>query len=138
MYCSIIVTLFIGSLTWAASPKEVTKIYADFEAKKNALLKSDLNKKNIKEKFTDTYKALEKSLEEVKAIESKTKDDLLTPEGNQMAYDLEALAPVKDLALGLMSKEDCTKARHEHSLNFPVVEDEVSKSIESILRKVCD
>lgn len=137
MYQSLIILLLTGSFSWAASPQEVTKIYADFEEQKAELLKSDLSKKTNKEKAVASYKALEKALDEVKAIEAKTPKNTLTVEGNQMAYDLEILSPIKDLAAGLTSPEDCTKARHEHSLNFPVVEDDDSKAIEAVINKAC-
>ena len=117
--------------------KEVSKIYEQFINQKNELLKTDLNKKNIKEKVEASYKSLAQRLEDVKAIESKSKADLLTKEGNEMGYDLEVLEPLKDLATGLMTKEDCVKARHEHALNFPVIEDEQGKSIQNIMNKVC-
>lgn len=137
MYQSIILVLLFAQTSMASTPQEIANIYLNFETKKLEFLKNDFNKKTAKEKVISAYKALEKALEEVKAIESKSKDDLLTAEGNQMAYDLEILAPVKDLAMSLMTKEDCAKARHEHALNFPVIQDEDSTSIAKAIDKIC-
>lgn len=134
---SLVFILLLASNSFASSPKEIVKIYDDFESKKDELLKSKLDKKTAKDKIVPAYQALEKALDEVKAIESKAKNDLLTTEGNQMAYDLEILSPIKDLAAGLISKEECEKARHEHALNFPVTEDEDSKAILSTINKIC-
>ncbi len=133
-----IVILIIGftSLTFA-SPKEIVHIYENFSKQKTELLKADLNKKNIKETVANYYKQLNASYEEVKKLENDSKKDLLTNEGNQMAYDIEVLEPLKILASGLMTKEDCVKAKHEHSLNFPVIADDDSKAIDNILNKVC-
>ncbi len=143
MYQSIILSvLFATSLSYASTKasdenKEINKIYADFTKQKNELLKSDLDKKNIKSKFEETYKNLEKSLAEVKAIESTSKTVMLSSEGNEMAYDLEVLEPLKNLATGILTKEECVKAQHEHDLNFPIIEDEQAQSIKNILNKVC-
>lgn len=137
MYQSVIALLLYSVVSFANTPKEITKIYSDFEAKKTAFLKGDFTKKEAKEKVAKAYQDLEKALADVKAIESKSKETLLTAEGNQMAYDLETLSPIKDLAAGLISKEDCNKARHEHALNFPVIEDDESKAIESLINKLC-
>lgn len=138
MHYSIILTALLASVSYATTPKEVAGIYLNFETKKLELLKADFDKKTAKDKVVPAYQALEKALADVKNIESKSKDDLLTAEGNQMAYDLEILAPIKDLAAGLMSKEDCDKARHEHALNFPVVEDEDSTAIAKAIDKLCN
>ena len=143
MYQSVILSLlFATSLSYAATKandenKEINKIYADFTKQKNDLLKSDLDKKNIKTKFEETYKNLEKNLADVKAIESTSKGVLLSSEGNEMAYDLEVLEPLKNLATGILTKEECVKAQHEHDLNFPIIEDEQAQSIKNILNKVC-
>jgi len=135
---SIILTLLLASIAYANTPKEIADIYLNFETKKLELLKAEFTRKDAKEKIVPVYEALEKALNDVKDIESKSKDDELTPEGNEMAYDLEILAPLKDLASGLMSKEDCDKARHIHSLNFPVVEDEDSVAIAKAIEKLCN
>lgn len=140
MYQSIIMILLSASISQAATsatPQEITAIYLKFEAQKLELLKTDFSKKEAKAKVVSAYEALEKALSEVKDIESKAKNDLLTEEGNQMAYDLEILEPIKNLASGLMSKEDCNKARHEHTLNFPVVEDEDAIAIGKAIDKIC-
>ena len=135
---SIILTLLLASIAYANTPKEIADIYSNFETKKLELLKADFTKKDAKEKIIPAYEALERALNEVKDLEAKSKEDQLTPEGNEMAYDLEILAPIKDLASGLMSKEDCDKARHEHTLNFPVVEDEDSTAIAKAIDKLCN
>lgn len=134
---SIIFILLVAQVSFAATPKEIIQIYSNFETQKAEFLKIDFTKKNAKDKAVPAYEALAKALDEVKSIESKSKEDLLTEEGNQMAYDLEILEPIKELASGLMSKEDCDKARHEHALNFPVVEDDDSAAIKKSIDKIC-
>lgn len=135
---SIVLTLLFASIAYAYSPKEIADIYLNFETKKLEILKANFSKKDAKDKIIPAYQALEKALNEVKDLEAKVKDNPLTPEGNEMAYDLEILAPIRDLALGLISKEDCDKARHEHALNFPVVEDEDSAAIARAIDKLCN
>lgn len=133
----IAAVVFMTPMVFAATPKEITQLYNRFADQKELLLKSDIGKKNAKQKVTAAYEALEKAMDEVKALESKSKDESLTSEGNQMAYDLEILSPLKDLVSGAINKEDCTKARHEHELNFPVVEDEDGKAILNLINKIC-
>ncbi len=142
MYQLIGLTILILGFGAQASTNPVTpkisQIYESFSQKKTELFKSDLNKKNIKQKVSEYLKSLNSEYEEVKAIENKSNElGLLSTEGNQMAYDIEVLAPLKDLASGLMTKEECAKAKHEHELNFPVIEDEQSKSIGNIINKIC-
>lgn len=135
---SIVITLLSSSIVFAATPKEIADIYLTFETKKLEFLNADISKKDAKEKIVPAYEALERSLNLVKDLENKSSDGALTAEGNEMAYDLEILAPIKDLASGLMSKEDCDKARHVHALNFPVVEDEDSAAISKMIEKICN
>jgi len=137
MYQSVIFILLFAQASFAATPKEITQIYSNFETLKADFLKTDFTKKNARDKTVPAFEALSKALDEVKAIESKSKDDLMTEEGNQMAYDIEILEPIKELASGLMSKEDCEKAYHAHALNFPVVEDDDSAAITKAIDKIC-
>jgi hypothetical protein len=139
MYQSIITFSIIFSTSLAfSSTKEITKIYEDFNKQKNEFLKADLNKKNIKDLADSYFKKLQSLYDQIKDLEAKDKKDVLTPEGNEVAYDLETLQPIKLIAKGLITKEDCFKARHEHELNFPVAEDETSKAIENIFNKICN
>ncbi len=135
---SIVLTIILSSVAYASTPKQIADIYLSFETKKLEFLKVDYSKKDAKDRIIPAYESLEKAMNEVKDIEAKAKDDQLTPEGNEMAYVLEILAPLKDLASSLMSKEDCEKARHEHALNFPVVEDEDSTAISKAIDKLCN
>lgn len=133
----ILPVLFFGWVSFA-SQKEITQVYENFSQQKKELLKADLNKKNIKETVEKYSKNLSISYEEVKKLEAKSKNVLLTPEGNQMAYEIEILEPIRDLASSKMTKEDCKKAKHEHELNFPVVKDDESAAIENLINKVCN
>lgn len=132
-----ILFVLVGSPSFA-SPKEIMQVYENFSQQKKELLKADLNKKNIKETVAKYTKNLSISYEEVKKLEAKSKSVLLTPEGNQMAYEIEILEPIRDLASSKMTKEDCMKAKHEHELNFPVVKDDESAAIENLINKVCN
>ncbi len=140
---TLLVTLFIGVSTSFATTKEgseknnIARLFEQFEKEKSDLFKSDLTKANIKSKFEATSKNLEKFLDEVKAIEAKSDSDLLTNEGNEMAYDIEVLEPLKTLAAGLLTKEECVKAKFEHELNFPVIEDEQAASIQNLINTIC-
>jgi hypothetical protein len=143
---TLITALLLTTSVFAANKKakqepkdnEITKIYEDFQKQKEELFKADINKKNIREQFDRTYKSLSTSYEQMKALETKNKLAFeFSKEGNQMAFDIETLEPIKELANGSMTEEDCSKARHEHELNFPIVKDEQSKSIAKLIKKVC-
>jgi hypothetical protein len=140
-----LITYFLLGLSLSAIAAEkatdkqtdLNRLFEEFQKQKVALLKAELNKKNAKTQVIAAFKNMDSSLEAVTALESKDKEVLLSPEGNEMAYDLETLRPLFDLASGLMSAEDCKQARHEHQLNYPVVQDEQAEAITQLINKIC-
>ena len=70
-----------------------------------------------------------------KTIEAEKADVVLSMEGNQMAYDLEMLAPLQDLAKTNLSVEACKEASHDDKTNQ--TKDGDAKEVTALIKKIC-
>ena len=103
------------------------------------------NKQGFLEQFSKLYSDL---INQQKAFE-KLEGETLTPQGNQMAFDIEALRPLQTLADNKANVDSCQEANRMQSLNIanpdseanespsPVskIDDFINKAIKSICSK---
>lgn len=120
-----------------AAEKTIDVIYNDYSRQKKEFLNGELNRQNIKIKLGSYLKNLNASLNEIQDIEKNNKKILLSPEGNQLALDLEVIGPVQILVQTKFLEEDCQLARHANALNSGdagILNDSVKNIIEALCR----
>ena len=135
MYQYILVGIFLSSYS-QASANDIKKIYSVYKEARIKFYTSDVNKKNIKSKVADYLKVLNTSLQEIQNIESKTKTPILSPEGNQIAYDQALFEPIHNLSKSKIDKKTCDEAEHLNKINAANDQKEYDM-VNSILKKLC-
>ena len=122
------------SFSALASTQEMDQIYSAFQKTKSEFLnEKNLSKKEFKKRFDTFDSELSSKYKAFKLIE---KEDLST-KGNQMAFDLEQLEPLRNLATSQISKEDCAQALHTNNLNANNEDKKEIEQISLILKSIC-
>jgi hypothetical protein len=129
--------VFFKSYAAESQTAKLAELYSDFKKVKIEMLEAQYTKKNFKSQFSKSYTLLKQKYEELQKTENLIKKDLLSPEGNQMAFDLEVLAPLKSLADSSLDKKTCESASDENERNSaPDVVDSVNQ-VQKIIDQVC-
>ncbi|MFN3696337.1 MAG: hypothetical protein ACK4VO_02755 [Pseudobdellovibrio sp.] len=122
MHRQLVKTLFILFLmTGSTAHAEVDYSNLDKEYKKfkkiyqNILELSITNKQAFIEQFDKLYEQLKSQQTAFEKIEG---DETLTEQGNQIAFDIEALKPLEIIAQGKASTASCQQAQHNQSFNI--------------------
>lgn len=136
MYQSLlIITALAFHAPLFAAEQKISQIFDEYSKKKEEFFKADLNKKNAKEKLAEHIKFTDSKYELIKKIENAGKETLLSEEGNQIAYDLELLAPVTILVNSKITATDCQATRHNNLLNS--TDKKETDKIGQIIEKIC-
>lgn len=124
--------------TTSASTKliEIKNIYSQYKKTKIHFYTTKMDKINFKNQLTLYINSLNSSLDKIRTLESLSNEDLLTPEGNQLAFDQELLKPLQALALTNFDKKACTDAFHSNKYNTG--EDKKNyELVDSLIKQVC-
>ncbi len=127
----ILVTLLLNTAK-AETSDELKKDYADFRKNYLTMISSSPAKTDFVKYFNDLETKLNKQFEAFLVKERRQ----LTPEGNQMALDLEMLEPLKILANGQLSTDSCAQALHNNEMNSAADESAAGK-IRTLINKLC-
>ena len=129
--------IFLKSYAADSQTAKLAELYSDFKKVKTEILETQYTKKNFISQFAKSYSVLKQKYEELQKTESMIKKDLLSPEGNQMAFDLEVLAPLKSLADSTLDKKTCESVSDENERNSaPDVVESVNQ-VQKIIDQVC-
>lgn len=131
--------ILIGLLSTAASQpatNDIEKIYASYKSEKIKFFTSSITKQNIKTKLEEYSKILNTALNKIQTIESKSKIPTISPEGNQLALDLELLEPIQNLVDSNFDKKSCSDAALLNELNTGNEKAEF-EMVNNILDKLC-
>ena len=131
--------ILIGLLSATASQSavnEIEKIYFSYKAEKIKFFTSAITKQNIKTKLEEYSKILNTALNKIHKIESTLKTQKLSPEGNQLALDLELLEPIQNLVGSNFDKKSCSEAALLNELNTGNEKAEF-ELVNSVLNKLC-
>lgn len=128
-YITLIFTALLINTAQAQTSDELKKDYNDFRSNYLTLISSSPTKIEFTKYFNDLESKLNKQFEAFLVKERRR----LTPEGNQMALDLEMLEPLKMLANGKLS---CDEALHNNELNSGADAIAAGK-IKTLINKVC-
>ncbi len=108
----LLITLNLSSIC-NAIPNQLKKDYEQFQTEIDQALQTPQNKK----KFLTDFKKTEQNLQLKYQKFSKQEGQELSPEGNQMALDLEMLEPLKILSTNNISSTSCNDAHLVNELN---------------------
>ncbi len=139
MYQQLILILTITTISLASfadQKKDISEEYKNFRKIEDTFFAADINKKNFKAKMTALMSELTASYEKVKKFEASSSEVMLSMEGNQMAYDLEMLSPLQDLAKSSINKETCREAQHNNKLNK--AEEGDATEVTALIKKICN
>lgn len=110
-------SLLISVATFATTPTslspELKKDYDEFQRS----YEDAITMSGDKAKFLKEFKSIESNLQKKYKAFDKKEGQAITPEGNQMALDIEMLEPLKIIAEGNASKESCSNAEFINELN---------------------
>ncbi|MFN3455311.1 MAG: hypothetical protein ACK41T_10160 [Pseudobdellovibrio sp.] len=134
MYKQLILSLtfIIFSISHASTPSHLTKLYASFENEYNVLLTTLSSKNDFLARYPILKNSLDKKYDEFTNLEG----DELTPEGNQMALDLEMLTPLQAIFEHKISSDGCTLARQLNEMNSNADLD-TYKKINILIKNLC-
>ncbi len=117
-----------------ASTQEMDQLYTVFQKTRADFLgQKNISKKEFKKSFDSVDSELNSKYKAYKLLEK----DELSPKGNQMAFDLEQLEPLRNLATSQITKDDCSQALHTNDLNASVEDKKEISQISQILKSVC-
>lgn len=129
--------VFFKSYAADSQTAKLAELYSEFKKVKTEMLETQYTKKNFKSQFSKSYAVLKQKYEELQKTENLIKKDLLSPEGNQMAFDLEVLAPLQSLADSNLDKKTCESVSDENERNSaPDVVESVNQ-VQKIIDQVC-
>ena len=131
-YITLILVTLLLNAAQAETSDELKKDYADFHKNYLTMISSSPAKADFVKYFNDLESKLNKQFEAFLVKERRQ----LTPEGNQMALDLEMLEPLKILADSKLSSESCTQALHNNELNS-AADYSAAKQIATLINKLC-
>ncbi len=131
-YITLILTTLLLNTAQAETSDELKKDYADFRKNYLAMISNVPTKTDFIKNFSLLQSKLNKQFEAFQVKERRQ----LTPEGNQMALDLEMLEPLHILAEAKISPESCEFAFHNNELNSAADESAAAK-IEKHISKLC-
>ncbi len=112
MLRSYVLILLTPIYVFALSP-ELKKDYTKFKKMYSDLLTKTADQKSFESSFVKDFKTLQTEFE----IFSKKEKEELSLEGNQMALDIEMLAPLDFLATSKINKESCAEAELLNEMN---------------------
>lgn len=122
------------SFTAFASTQEMDQIYSVFQTTRSEFLNQTfVSKKEFKKRFDTLDTELSSKYKAFKLLE---KEEIST-KGNQMAFDLEQLEPLRNLATSKITEEDCSQAVHTNNLNANEEDKKEIDQISQILKSVC-
>ncbi len=127
IFFALLLPLFISQISFSSTPN-LKKQYDEFQKTYSKTL--DLSKD--KTLFTKNFDSNSKSLKKKYDVFSKTEKTELSPEGNQMALDIEMLEPLEFLASSRMDKESCSEAELLNEMNSTSAEKTYQKIKEAI------
>lgn len=122
--------LSISSLAISAT-NDLKSQYEDFQKTYSQTLSAAKNKSNFAKEFDQNNKKLKIKYDQFVKFEKKE----LSPEGNQMALDIEMLEPLEFLATSRINKEACSEAMLLNEMNStsdPETFVRVKKSIQTL------
>lgn len=121
--------LLTATLAQAQTSNDLKNDYIKFRKNYLSLISSSPNGSNFVKYFNNLETELNLQYEAFTVKELK----LLTPEGNQMAMDLEMLQPIKMLLNGQL---DCEKAIHNNEMNT-IADESAAAKIKVLMAKLC-
>lgn len=128
---TVILTLSAAALSATDRRDEV---YGTFQKMRSEfLVQGSVTKKDFPSRFKTLDTELNSKYKEFKTLEKQD----LTSKGNQMAYDLEMMEPLRNLAHSKLSKQDCSEAMHINDLNFNEDDKFEIEKMDLILKAVC-
>ncbi len=128
------VTLF--TLTSLADKKsDLSNEYTNFRQLQTTFFSTPVNKQNFAAKVTKLLSMLNNSYDKVKVLETGGAEIVLSIEGNQMAYDLEILEPLRDLAKAGINADSCKEVNHDNQMNK--TKDADVQEVTTLLKKLC-
>lgn len=111
---------------------DLQKQYADFEKNYAQTLNLTKNPKLFFKDFDTSHKTLKKKYSDFAVLEKSE----LSPEGNQMALDIEMLEPLEFLASSRISKDSCAEAEVLNEMNS-TSDPSTFKKIKDSLKTLC-
>lgn len=111
---------------------DLQKQYADFEKNYAQTLNLTKNPKLFFKDFDTSHKTLKKKYSDFAVLEKSE----LSPEGNQMALDIEMLEPLEFLASSRISKDSCAEAEVLNEMNS-TSDPDTFKKIKDSLKTLC-
>ena len=124
--------VLLTSFTQAA-PNAMNDLYSDFQLTRIQLKSKPFTAANFVSQFKAIDQQLQKKYQAYKALEKEE----LTSKGNQMAYDLELLEPLRTLSLSGLTKDDCQQSLHNNELNYNIEDKQENENIVKIIKAVC-
>ena len=119
--------------TAIAAPQNMDTLYNEFQKSREQFLATPVSKKDFATRFQELDSTLNQKYNSFKVLQK----DNLDPKGNQMAFDLELMEPLRNLASSKMTKQDCLEAKHINDLNATEDEKSETDSIFNVLKNVC-
>lgn len=126
---TLIFTTLLITNAQAETANDLKKDYLKFRKNYLSLISSSPTGANFIKYFNNLETELNLQYETFTVKEAKQ----LTPEGNQMALDIEMLQPIKMLLNGQL---DCDKAAHDNEMNTMADESAAAK-IKILIGKLC-
>jgi len=134
MYTKLVITITLITLSIQsqAITSDLKKDYDDFRKDYQTVLNLPENKKEFLKKF----KKLEQDLNTKYEKFGQKEGELISPESNQMALDIEMLEPLKIIAEGEANKESCSNAAFTNELNN-TSDNQTYQKIKKQINKLC-
>lgn len=121
------------SITAHAAPSTMNDLYSEFQLTRIQLKSTKFSAPS----FTSQFRAIDQQLHKKYTAYKALEKDELTSKGNQMAYDIELLEPLKSLANSKMTKDDCQQSLHNNELNYNEDDKQDNETIKKIILTVC-
>lgn len=126
---TLIFTTLLITNAQAETSNHLKKDYSKFRKNYLSLISSSPTGANFIKYFNNLETELNLQYETFTVKEAKQ----LTPEGNQMALDIEMLQPIKMLLNGQL---DCDKAAHDNEMNT-MADESAADKIKVLIGKLC-
>jgi hypothetical protein len=128
----IFILILLSPVCVFALSAELKKDYAVFQKKYSEVLDKSSDKNYLLKYFGDEYTKLKKDFD----LFSKNEKAEISPEGNQMALDIEMLEPLHFLASSRIDVESCSEADILNEMNSES-DDDTFKIIKKSLQTLC-
>lgn len=121
------------SITAHSAQSSMQDLYSDFQLTRIQLKSTKFNSQS----FTSQFQAIDQQLQKKYEAYRKLQKENFTTEGNQMAYDIELIGPLRSLAATKLTKDDCQEALHDNELNYNDDDKQENALVRKIILTVC-